>query len=231
MQQCLDGPAELFQTEARGLVPTGLIYGCPQREPKLGQGVPFPEHNYQRGKQFWNVHSESAWQWGNESTPPPRLQGGSKWQLWKLLKEISFKMESGSQKRELSHPTIPCQLQTQTGRDVPLQVNAALLPQLEEEGFSPSPTTAQPMRDCHNSANEKPLHFEFPVKSNGLAFNNLSHASLFLIKELSSALFPGLVYGFAVARKFWAAILCYSCINLFLLGKWLAVLFLRLTHP
>ena len=27
--------------------------------------------------------------------------------------------------------------------------------------------TAQPMRDCHDSANEKPLHFKLPVSSNG----------------------------------------------------------------
>lgn len=104
-------------------------------------------------------------------------------------------MESGSQKRELSHPTSPCHLQTQTGRDVPLQVNAALLPQLEEEGFSPPPPTAQPMRDCHNSANENHYTLNSQFSPMDLLLTISPHASLFLIKELSSALFPGLVYG------------------------------------
>lgn len=30
------------------------------------------------------------------------------------------------------------------------------------------PVTAQPIRDCHTSAKEKPQHFELPVSANGL---------------------------------------------------------------
>ena len=35
--------------------------------------------------------------------------------------------------------------------------DSALLPQQEEEKISPGPVTAQPMRSCHNPANEKLL--------------------------------------------------------------------------
>lgn len=48
--------------------------------------------------------------------------------------------------------------------------------------ISPCPATAQSMRACHNSANEKPLYLELPCSSNGLFF-------LFLNPWWSSLLF------------------------------------------
>ena len=60
--------------------------------------------------------------------------------------------------------------------------STTLLPQQEEGRFSPHPATAQPMRDCHNSASEKPLHFKLPVSSNGLfVYNSPSQLSFPLL--------------------------------------------------
>lgn len=43
----------------------------------------------------------------------------------------------------------------------------------QDEGkFSPPLAMAQPMRDCHNPANEKPPHLELPVSFNGLFLYN-----------------------------------------------------------
>ena len=48
----------------------------------------------------------------------------------------------------------------------------SLLSQQQEERFPLLLTTAQPMRDCHSSANEEPLDFELPVHSNRLFVYN-----------------------------------------------------------
>ena len=57
--------------------------------------------------------------------------------------------------------------------------------QQEEERFSPCLVTAQPMRDDHNSANEKPLYFKLLVSSNGLfLYKILSQLPLFLYKSV-----------------------------------------------
>lgn len=45
-------------------------------------------------------------------------------------------------------------------------------PSKRKEGFPPPLATAQPMRDWHNSANEKPLYFKLPIYSNGLFVHN-----------------------------------------------------------
>ena len=43
------------------------------------------------------------------------------------------------------------------------------------------PGTAQPMRDCHSSASEKPLHFELSISSKGLfVYNSSSQLPLLL---------------------------------------------------
>lgn len=60
-----------------------------------------------------------------------------------------------------------------SGRDllcIPNRKRPTLLPQQEEKGFSPYQAIAQPMRDRHISAIEKPLHLDLPVCSNGLSF-------------------------------------------------------------
>jgi len=41
---------------------------------------------------------------------------------------------------------------------IDLNGKKSILPQKDEEGFSPGSATAQPMRNYHNSASEKPLH-------------------------------------------------------------------------
>lgn len=78
-------------------------------------------------------------------------------------------MESRGQQGELSCPTTCSQLQTQQ-EERHLISYTTLLPQWEEEKLSPPPATAQPMRDYHNPANEKPLYFKFPVSSVAFLF-------------------------------------------------------------
>lgn len=66
----------------------------------------------------------------------------------------------------------------------------------QEEGRAPQLATTQPMKDFYNSANEKPLHFKFPVSSNVLfVYNSPSEFVLSSIKELSCPLFSGPVHG------------------------------------
>lgn len=48
----------------------------------------------------------------------------------------------------------------------------AITTQQEKKKIPPCPATAKPMRACHNSTNEKLLHFELPVSSNGLFVHN-----------------------------------------------------------
>ena len=69
----------------------------------------------------------------------------------------------GKPEGELSCPNTPCQLQTQLGRDVPYKSMLLYYLSWRKKGFLLPPTTAQPMRHCHSSANKEPLHFEFPV--------------------------------------------------------------------
>lgn len=52
------------------------------------------------------------------------------------------------------------------GRDVPC-ISMLNFTTSERGRFSPHLATAQLMRDCHNSTNEKPLHFKLPVSSSG----------------------------------------------------------------
>ena len=72
------------------------------------------------------------------------------------IKEISFKMESGDQKEELSHHTTHPQSQT------PSTGKCLQFPTPSRGRFSLCLATVQPMRNCHNSANEKPPHFKLP---------------------------------------------------------------------
>ena len=51
--------------------------------------------------------------------------------------------------------------------------------------FSPCPATMHPMRDCHNSASEKPLHFELPVFLTGFLYITAAlNSPLYSIKVL-----------------------------------------------
>lgn len=84
-------------------------------------------------------------------------------------------------------------------------------------GSSPCPTTTQSMIDCYKSANEKPLHFEFPVFSNGLfVYNSPSEPSpLFSIKEHFSSSVSWLACSSTLNCMSRIAILRCSWINLF----------------
>ena len=141
---------------------------------------------------------------------------------WNLL-YVGFRMARRGSSHTLSQ-VATCRLQT--GRDVPCISNrkkvVTLLPQDEEERrFSPCPATAQPMRSCNNSANEKPLHLELPASSNELfVYNSPAQLSFLAYKEWSCLCVSGLGYSFgyrlqAVTCLSWIAILCYSSINPF----------------
>lgn len=70
-----------------------------------------------------------------------------------------------------------------------------LTTQQEEERISHCQATAQPIRDCHNSASEKPVYFKLPVSSNGLLVYSSSTLLPFYVKQRSSHLFSGLASG------------------------------------
>ena len=135
----------------------------------------------------------------------------------------------GQEARRGSSRTLPLMVNCRPKRKT-LQVPTILAPMLEsqqeQEKLCPAPSsaapaTAQPMRDRHNSANEKPLRFHLPIYSSELfVFNSFPTSSLFNVKALFSPLFSGCAFGFPVARLSEVAILCYSRINPFLLVNW-----------
>jgi len=75
--------------------------------------------------------------------------------------ETSFKMESGGQKGVLSCHTIHYSpLQTHPAETYPaFPIGRS---QKDEGKFLPCLATAQPIKDCHNSANKKSLCFQTP---------------------------------------------------------------------
>lgn len=74
----------------------------------------------------------------------------------------------------------------------------------------------QPMKDCYNSANEKPLYIKLPLSSNEqFVYNSHSEHPLSSIKGCSSPLFFGLVCGLPFDYMPQIEILCCSRINSF----------------
>lgn len=65
----------------------------------------------------------------------------------------------------------------------PNRKRPTLLPQQEEGKYTLRPATAQPMTKCHNSAHEKPLHFQQPPHS----LLSCEHSSLSLSPDLQMA--------------------------------------------
>lgn len=63
-------------------------------------------------------------------------------------------------------------------------------PQHEEESFPLPLATAQPVGDCHTSANEKPLYSELPVRSNRLLVPKGWGTPVSHIKQRPAPLFP-----------------------------------------
>ena len=108
----------------------------------------------------------------------------------KIKTETSFKMESGNQKGSSYVPRLDVNSRHSRKR-CNLRLHGTTLPPQQEEGrFSPHLATAQLMRDCHNSANEKPLYFKLAVSSNGLSvYNTFSQLPFSSIKEPTSLLF------------------------------------------
>lgn len=91
-------------------------------------------------------------------------------QLWNWIKETLFRIELGGQKGESSCLTTHSQLQNTTGRTsfaFLKERNLCLLPKAggKKNFFFP---IIQLMRNCHDSASEKPLYFQFPVYTKGL---------------------------------------------------------------
>lgn len=84
----------------------------------------------------------------------------------KIGKGNPIRMESGGQRGELSGATTP-QLQTQQEETSCTRV-LLYHPSKRRKVFTPPLATAQPMRDYHCSANEKPLYCKCPVYSSGL---------------------------------------------------------------
>lgn len=61
-----------------------------------------------------------------------------------------------------------------------LRMETTVLSQQEENALPPHLGTAQPMRESHNSAKEKPLCFQLPVHSSGPSVSNSSQFLPFL---------------------------------------------------
>lgn len=75
-----------------------------------------------------------------------------------------------------------------TGRDPPCKSLLFNYLSRRKKGFLFLLATAQPMRDSHSLANEKPWHFQLPVYTNGFFVYNIpSQLSSFLYKR---GLFP-----------------------------------------
>lgn len=111
-----------------------------------------------------------------------------------------------------------CRLQT--GRELPCTSNrkevTTLLTQWEEGGFSPCLATAQATRDCHNSANEKLLHFGPLVSLCRLfVYKSPSQLPFISIKQCSSPLLLWTCPIFTIACLSQIAIFCYSQMNPF----------------
>ena len=140
-----------------------------------------------------------------------------------FYKKVSFKVELGGQKGELSRCTIPhSPLQTkQKETDPHCQGEGACftIPAEEERFFSqPSNSlanerlshTTQPMKSHYTSDSRfTPMDFLFTTAP------PTSPTPLFSMKEPTSPLCFGLVCGFAVACVAWIVILCCSRINQF----------------
>lgn len=76
--------------------------------------------------------------------------------------------------------------------------------QPEEGRISLRPVTAQPMRDCHMSANEKPQHFELPVSANGLFVYNAPPPQLLLL------IYKRMFLSFVLWTYLWFTVGCTS---------------------
>ena len=84
-------------------------------------------------------------------------------------------------------------------RDLPCRLMLLYHPSRRKKGFPASPATVQPVRDSHNSANERPGYFELPVYSSGLfVYNHLPNIPISSTRSVSFLLFPRLAYGFAI---------------------------------
>ena len=84
------------------------------------------------------------------------------------------------------------------------------------------------MKNSHDILNEKPVYFRLLVYSSGL-YNSLSNFPPFLYERVYLSFAGGLAYGFATVCLSQTAIV-YSQINVFLLVKQLAVLFVFLEN-
>lgn len=132
-----------------------------------------------------------------------RRETSLKWS-WEARKGSSHAYTTRSQYR----PQQEMSLASAVGRDTIL-----LLPAGTRKISSLS--TAWPLRDCHNAANEKALSFKLPVSSKGLCiYNSLSQLPLLLCKSFLSFILLDLhwICHLCMSR---VEILCCSWINSF----------------
>lgn len=118
-----------------------------------------------------------------------------------------------------------------TGRDPPCKSLLLNYLSRRKKGFLFFLATAQPMRDTHSLANEKPWHFQLPVYTNVffvIITPPNSHPSS--TKEDSSPLFGRIVCGFGMGCLSQVGILCCSWINPFFAGEITGRFILRLTQ-
>lgn len=112
-------------------------------------------------------------------------------------------------------------LQTPKGRDVPCISHrkklSTLLSEQEVGRFPLCLLTAQPKKDSHNSASEKPLYLKLSVFSKGLfVYYNPSQTSIFLYKSMIHSFRKGCLdaCGFCCSR------FVLNCLSLLLPLYW-----------
>ena len=106
-------------------------------------------------------------------------------------------MESGGQKGKLSRRYHPMSIPVSIERDLLCSSGRTwhyLTTLCRRKKTFLYLATAQPMRDCHNSANGKSLYFKFSVSSNGLfPYNSPSQLPLLFYEIVSFLLFSDLL--------------------------------------
>ena len=128
----------------------------------------------------------------------PHLQKPPAQGCGRQSKETSFGVAAGGRQGALSHSALCLRRPGKAAPCKRIALATTVPPQQEKESFPLPLATAQPVRDCHNWANEKPPYSELPVCSNRLfVCNNLQNFPLSSIKQHCSPLFSRLAYGFA----------------------------------
>lgn len=112
---------------------------------------------------------------------------------------LEWSQEAGRGRSHLQHSS---SIVDPTPRASILQRTSTPLSLQGDRRFPPPPATAQPMRDSHSSANEKPLYCERPVYSNELlVYSSLPEFPPPSIKEPLLLYSPRVACGFALLLR------------------------------